>query len=89
MNFFSRVKFLCRLLTGVHSIPVLLQWHVKDPSHSAESTGARLQLNTHTPFTQRSQSKLTKLSRHSMGTHQGNELTHIIGECLAMVISAH
>ena len=26
--------------------PVLLQWHVKDPGHSAKSTGGRLHLKT-------------------------------------------
>ena len=30
------------------------QQHVKDPYHSAKSAGGRLQLNTHTPLTQRS-----------------------------------
>ena len=35
--FFSRVNFVCWLLFGVHSTPVLLQWHVKDPGHSAKS----------------------------------------------------
>ena len=27
---------MCRLLSGVRSIPVLLQWHVKDPGHSGK-----------------------------------------------------
>ena len=34
-NFFSTVNFVCRLLFGVCSIPMLLQWHVKDASHSS------------------------------------------------------
>ena len=34
---------------GVRSTPVLPQWHVKNPGHSARSAGVRLQLNTHTP----------------------------------------
>ena len=29
---------------------VLLQKHVKDPGHSANSEGGRMQLNTHTPY---------------------------------------
>ena len=29
---------------------MLLQWHIKDPGHSAESAGGKLQLNTHAPF---------------------------------------
>ena len=67
--FFSRVNFVCRLLFGVRSTPVLPQWHVKDPGHSAKSAGGRLHLNTHTPLTQRSGSRLTMpLSRHSVGT---------------------
>ena len=35
---------------GIRSTPVLLHFHVKDPGHSAKSAGARLQLNTHTPY---------------------------------------
>ena len=51
--------------------PVVLQWHVKDPDHSAKSAGGRLHLNTHTPLTQQSWSGLTMLlSRHSVGTYQ-------------------
>ena len=68
--FFSRVNFACWLLFGVRSTPVLPQWHVKDPSHSAKSAGGRLHINTHTPLTQRSCSGLTMpLSRHCVGTY--------------------
>ena len=68
--FFSRVNFVCWLLFGVCSIPVLPQWHIKGPVHSAKSTGGRLHLNTHTPMTQRSQSGLTiPLSRYSLVTY--------------------
>ena len=35
---------------GIRSTPVLPQQRVKDPGHSAESAGGRLQLNTHTPY---------------------------------------
>ena len=36
---------LCVLtLIRVRSTPVLLQWHVKDPGHSAKSAGGRLHL---------------------------------------------
>ena len=38
---------------------VLPQWQAKDPGHSANSAGGRLHLNTHTPMTQRSRSRLT------------------------------
>ena len=55
--FFSRVNFQCWLLFGVCSIPVLLQWLLKDPS-SARSASCRLQLNMHTHMTQRSVSGL-------------------------------
>ena len=69
--FSSRVNFVCWLLFGVHSTPTLLQWHVKDPSHSAKSANGRLHLNMHTPLIQQSQSGLTMpLSSHSVGTHQ-------------------
>ena len=55
--------------------PVLPQWLVKDPGHSAKGKGGRFDLNTHTPLTQQSRSGLAMLSRHSVGTHQGNKLT--------------
>ena len=51
--------------------PVLSQWHIKDPSHSAESISGRLRLSTHTPLTQQSRSGLTMLSMHSVGTYRG------------------
>ena len=51
--FFARVNFVCLHLFAVRSIPVLPQWHVKDPGHCAKSAGGRLHLNTHTPLTQR------------------------------------
>ena len=69
--FISRVCFVCRLLFGVRSTPVLPQWHVKDPGHSAKSAGGRLHRKMHTPLTQRSRSGLTRpLSRHSVGIYQ-------------------
>ena len=69
--FFSRVYFVCWLIFGVCSIPVLPQWHIIDPSHSAQSAGGRLHLNMRTPLTPWSQSGLTMpLSRHSLGTYQ-------------------
>ena len=55
---------------------MILQRHLKDPGHSAKSAGGRLHLNMHTPLTQTDQSGLTMLSRHCVGTYQGNELTH-------------
>ena len=59
------------LLSDVRSIPVLPQWHVKDPSHSAESAGGRFHLNTHTPLTQRSRSGLTMpLCKHCVGIYE-------------------
>ena len=68
--FFSRVNFVCRLSFGVRSIPVLPQWHVKVPGHSAKSAGGRLHPNTHAPLTQRVWGGLTMpLCRHSMGTY--------------------
>ena len=44
-NFFSRVNFLCWLLFGVVH-PVLPQWHIQHPGHSAKSAGGRLHPNT-------------------------------------------
>ena len=67
----AALTFVCLLLIGVRSTPVLPQWHVKDLGHSAKSAGGRLHLNTHTPLTKRSRSGPTMpLSRHSMGTYQ-------------------
>ena len=57
--------------TGIRSIPVFPQWHVKGPGRSDKSAGGRIHLNTHTPLTQRSRSGLTvPLSGHSVGTDQ-------------------
>ena len=68
--FFSRGSFVCRLLFSVRSTPLLPQWHVKDPGHSAKSAGGRLHPNTHTTLTQRSRCGLTMpLSRHSVETY--------------------
>ena len=55
--FFSRVNFVCWLVFSLRSTPVLLQWHVKDPDHSAKSAGGRLHLNTHTILTKQSQTE--------------------------------
>ena len=59
-------------LFGVCSTPVLPQWHVKFPGHSANSASGRLHLNTYTHLTQQSWRGLTMpLSRNSVGTHPG------------------
>ena len=69
-SFFSRVNFVCWLLFGVRSTPVLPQWHVKEPGHSAKSAGGRLHLNTYTFMTQRSRSGMPMpLCRRGMGTN--------------------
>ena len=50
--------------------PVLTQWHIKDPGHSAKSSGGRLHLNTHAPLTQRTRNGLNMpLSGHNVGTY--------------------
>ena len=50
--------------------PLLPQWHVKDPGHSAKSAGGRLDLKTHISLTQRSRNGLTmSVSRHNVGTY--------------------
>ena len=59
------------LCADSHSVsvppPVLQQWHLKDPGHSAKSAGGRLHLNIHTPLTQQSRSGLTvPLSWHNV-----------------------
>ena len=58
---------------------MLLQWHVKDPGHSANSAGGMLHLNMHTPVIQQSWSGLTMpLSWHSVGTYP-NTSSHVSG----------
>ena len=71
-EFSSPESTLCAdSLFGVHSTPLLLQWDVKDPGHSAKSACGRLHPNMHTPLTQRSRIELTMpLSRRSVGTYQ-------------------
>ena len=69
--FFPTVNFVRWLLFRVRSTPVLLQWHVEDPSHSAKSADGRLNLNMHTPLTHQSRSGLTMLlPKQSVGIYQ-------------------
>ena len=87
--FFSRVNFVCGLLSGVCSNPVLLQWHVRDPSHSAKSAGGRLHLHLHTPLTQQSWSgRAMPLPRHSVGTYPETSSHATCQEHSTTVISA-
>ena len=66
---------MCWLLFSGRSTPMLPQWHIKDPGHSAKSAGGRLHLNMHTPLTQQSWIWLTMLlSRHSVGTYPETSL---------------
>ena len=68
---------LCADSFGVRSTPMLLQWHIKDPGHSAKSAGGRLYLNTHAPLIRQNRSGLTTpLSGHSMGTYCQGTLGH-------------
>ena len=68
--FFSRVNFMCWLFFDACSTPVLPQWHLKVPGHSAKSAGVRIDLNTHTPLNKQSRSGLTMpLSRHNVKTY--------------------
>ena len=70
MPLFLRNHMLGHTEFGVFSIPVLLQWHVKNPSHSAKNAGGRLHLNMHTPLTQQSWCGLTvPVSRYSVGIY--------------------
>ena len=68
---------------------VLPQWRVKDLGHSVKSACGRLQLNTHTPLTQRNRSRLTMpLSRHSGGTYPETARTQLVREHSSTVVSA-
>ena len=56
---------------GVRSTPMLPQWYVKQPGHSAKSACGRLHLDTHTPLAQQGMNRLTMpLSNHCVGTYQ-------------------
>ena len=72
-----KLTFCDDYFLGVHSNPVLLQWHIKDLGHSAKSAGGRLYVNMHTSLNQPSRSGLTMLSRYSAGTYQDYELTRM------------
>ena len=72
-----RGYFLCWLIRCLFH-PVLPRWHVKDlviipKVHVAGYTWTHLHA---WPNAQWSQSGLTVLSRHSVGTYQGNKLSH-------------
>ena len=85
--FFSWVNFVCWFLLGIRSTPVLSQWHVKDPGHSAKSAGGRLHLNT--PLTQRSRSGMTMpLSRQSVKSIRKRAHTQLDREHSVTVVSA-
>ena len=87
--FFSIVNFVCLLSLRFRPTPMLPQWHVKDPGHSAKSAGGRLQLNTHTPLTQRSRRWLTMPPcRHSVGPIRKRAHTQHVGEHSSTVVSA-
>ena len=66
---------MCLLLSGVRSTPVLPQWHVKDPGHSAKSAGGRLHLNTHTLDPSKSEWAGYAAAQAECGNLSGNELT--------------
>ena len=84
--FFSKVTFLCWPLLSVRSTRVFPQWHAGLP---AKSTGVRLHVDTHAPFTPWSWSGSTMpLFRHSEGTYQERAYTQFIREHSATVISA-
>ena len=89
-EFSSPVLTLCADSYSVPVLPpVLPQWHVKDPGHSAKSAGGRLHINTHTPLTQRSWSGLTMpLSMRSVGTYQetSSHATQLVREHSATVV---
>ena len=69
-SFLLQSNFLYWLIRCL-SHPMLPQWHVKDPSHSAKSAGGRLHLNMHTLLTHWSRSGLTMpLSGQNVGIYQ-------------------
>ena len=90
VEFSSPELTLCADYCSLSILPtVLLQWHIKDPGHSAKSAGGRFHLNMYMPLTQQSQSGLTMLlPRHGVETYLETAHTQL-REHLATVISAH
>ena len=43
------IYVLTLISNAIRSTPVLLQYHMKDPGHSAKNAGGRLQLSTYVP----------------------------------------
>ena len=75
-NFLLQSQFSVLTLIQCLVHPMLPQYTVKDPGHSAQSACGRLHLYMHATLTQQSWCGLAMLPRHSVGTHQGNGLTH-------------
>ena len=86
--FFSRVNFACWLLFCVHSTPLLLQWHIKGPGHSAKSASGRLHLNRHAPLTQQSQSGLIMPPSIAWEPIRKRAHTQLVREHSVTVVSA-
>ena len=82
--FLSRVNFVCWLLFSVCSTPVLPKWHIE-----TLVILPKVHLNVLTPKTQWSQSGLTMLSMHSVGTCYWGKQAHmqLVREPSAAVIS--
>ena len=49
-EFSSPESSLCADSFGVRFTTVLLQWHIKDPGHSAKKAGGRLHLGMHADY---------------------------------------
>ena len=84
---FSPELTSCADSYSVSFSPLVIAMARERPRYSAKSAGSKFHLNTHTPLTQRSWSGLTMPSRHRVGTYQGNELTQLVGEHSATVVS--
>ena len=64
-------NFLCSYSVSVAPpCYLLLQWHIKDPGHSAKSASGWFHRNLPTTLSKWSVSGLPMLSRHSVGTYQ-------------------
>ena len=74
-DFFSPELSFCADSHWVSVPPRVTAVARKRPLSYAKSAGGWLHLNTHTLMTRRSRSGLTMLSKHSVGTYQGNKLT--------------
>ena len=74
-SFLELTFYADSVLFDVRATPVLPQWHVKDPGHSAKGAGGRLHLNTYTLDPTKLEWADYAAVQAQCGNLSGNELT--------------